>query len=414
MPRKRLELPKKEVKRKWTEEALQCAIADIRAKRKTPYAASKFYGIPKTSLMRNLSKLPADTEVKLPVMGRPTILGAKVERELVKYLLEMENRFFGLTRGDLKRFAYNLCMKKNIPHPFSSTKKEAGRGWVDLFLRRHRKELSIRQATGTSKARILGFKKEAIDRFFNVVNAEYIKYKFPAHRIYNCDETGISVVPSKTPRVISAKGKRQIGVLTAAERGSLITLVTCFNANGDFVPPLIIFPRKTANPLLMKHAPAGSIAGFHPSGWIQMNLFTTWFKHFIDFTKPSAANPVLLFLDGHYTHTRNPDVIELALQNHVIIISLPPHCSHKIQPLDKTFMGPFKINYSEAIRQFQNRTQRTVTLWDVAELLNEAYTKSRIPEYGINGFRTTGIYPLNREIFQETDYLETKYRLPRK
>ncbi|KAJ8891633.1 hypothetical protein PR048_004161 [Dryococelus australis] len=29
---------------------------------------------------------------------------------------------------------------------------------------------------------------------------------------------------------------------------------------------------------------------------------------------------------------------------------LPPHCTHKMQPLDKTFMGPLKMYYIEEIR----------------------------------------------------------------
>jgi len=42
------------------------------------------------------------------------------------------------------------------------------------------------------------------------------------------------------------------------------------------------------------------------------------------------------------THTRSMDVITLHPENHVDIICLPPHNSHKIQPLDKAFMGPLK------------------------------------------------------------------------
>lgn len=55
----------------------------------------------------------------------------------------------------------------------------------------------------------------------------------------------------------------------------------------------------------MKGVPPGSIGKVHPSGWIQSNLFTEWFKHFIEKTNPNEASPVLLICDGHYSHTRN-------------------------------------------------------------------------------------------------------------
>ncbi|GBO40316.1 hypothetical protein AVEN_9545-1, partial [Araneus ventricosus] len=42
-------------------------------------------------------------------------------------------------------------------------------------------------------------------------------------------------------------------------------------------------------------------------------------------TCPTAQRSVLFILDGHYSHVRNPDVIDLTRENHVTIISLPPH-----------------------------------------------------------------------------------------
>lgn len=121
---------------------------------------------------------------------------------------------------------------------------------------------------------------------------------------------------------------------------------------GQFVPPMLIFPRKNNCDLLGRGAPAGSLIRVHPSGWVQTHLFTEWFRHFIQTTNPSEKSPVLLILDGHFSHTRNLDVIEEARKNHVIIISLPPHTTHKLQPLDRAYMSPFKTYYSEQIRLF--------------------------------------------------------------
>jgi hypothetical protein len=47
----------------------------------------------------------------------------------------------------------------------------------------------------------------------------------------------------------------------------------------------------------MDGAPAGSVAACHPRGWIQTDIFTKWFNHFI---KLSADDHVLLIVDGHY------------------------------------------------------------------------------------------------------------------
>lgn len=42
-------------------------------------------------------------------------------------------------------------------------------------------------------------------------------------------------------------------------------------------------------------------------------------------------------------------LIDLAAKNNVTIISLPPHCSHKVHPMDETFLSPYKNNYSEKV-----------------------------------------------------------------
>ncbi|KAG8294824.1 hypothetical protein J6590_094037 [Homalodisca vitripennis] len=57
----------------------------------------------------------------------------------------------------------------------------------------------------------------------------------------------------------------------------------------------------------------------HSSGLIQTDLFTEWFNHFLQKTHLTVESPVLLILDGHNTHTRNVEIIDLARKNHVTI-----------------------------------------------------------------------------------------------
>lgn len=99
---------------------------------------------------------------------------------------------------------------------------------------------------------------------------------------------------SKIPLVIGRKGKRQIAALTAAERGATVTMIACMSASGYFLPPLVIFPRKNMSDQLMKGAPPGSIGVAHPSGWVQTNIFTRWFKVFLEKVNPTQDSPALL------------------------------------------------------------------------------------------------------------------------
>jgi len=88
-----------------------------------------------------------------------------------------------------------------------------------------------------------------------------------------------------------------------------------------------------------------------PQGGYRVRFFPHWFLHFIKHTKPIKEDPVILVLDGHYSHIRNLEVITLARENHGDIICLPPHSSHKIQPLGKAFMGSLKTFYCQEIEK---------------------------------------------------------------
>ena len=157
----------------------------------------------------------------------------------------------------------------------------------------------------------------------------------------------------------------------------------------------------------MNGAPPGSIYACHKSGWMQLEIFVEWFKHFSKLTGSIKENPVLLILDGHSTHTMNMEVIDLARANGVVLLCLPPHCSHKMRPLDVSFMKLLSIYYDQELEKWLcNHPGRVVTTFQVAELFEIA----RDSNYGIHNlflrlpivgqkFQITVLPPNSRENF---------------
>ncbi|XP_062711772.1 uncharacterized protein LOC134289633 [Aedes albopictus] len=177
------------------------------------------------------------------------------------------------------------------------------------------------------------------------------------------------------------------------------------SAAGMYVPPMLIFPRVRMNDELKIGAPAGTLFRAHPSGWMQCDLFVDWFKHFLVHTKPTKDDPVLLILDGHVSHTKNLQFLDLARENHVTVVSLPPHCTHRLQPLDVSFMSPLKTYYSKAIEKFHRDTKgQPVKQANISQLFAEAYAKAAQQTTAENGFRHTGLYPLDRKVFSDEDF----------
>ncbi|KAJ4446552.1 hypothetical protein ANN_13249 [Periplaneta americana] len=169
MPRTHIGPKPKAVLKKWDTNDMIKAITSVREKKMGLRKAVKLYNVPQTTLQRFINNNMSPEEcVKLKI-ERKTVLPAELEKQLVGFLVEMDNRFYGLTRTDVKRMAYQLAQRNNIPHPFGSNVTAA------------------------------------INKFFDMLEAEYDKHSYPADRVYNVDETGLTVVQSKIPHVIGLK-----------------------------------------------------------------------------------------------------------------------------------------------------------------------------------------------------------------
>ena len=137
MPRKKLMVtsnlsPKK--RKTWNTDNMKRAVQAVREKSMGTLKAAKTFGVPRTTVQRlaKMDHLSVEQAVQIK-LGRGTVLNSELEETLVRYILEMEVKFYGLTRKDIKRMAFNLAEINGINHPFGNT-KAAGRGWLDLFL----------------------------------------------------------------------------------------------------------------------------------------------------------------------------------------------------------------------------------------------------------------------------------------
>lgn len=70
-------------------------------------------------------------------------------------------------------------------------------------------------------------------------------------------------------RIVARKGFRQVGSLTSAERGTLVTMALAVSAAGNSIPPLFVFPRVHFRDHFLQNAPPGSIGTANPSGWMK-------------------------------------------------------------------------------------------------------------------------------------------------
>ncbi|XP_077289560.1 uncharacterized protein LOC143913562 isoform X1 [Arctopsyche grandis] len=206
------------------------------------------------------------------------------------------------------------------------------------------------------------------------------------------------------PKVIAERACKHV---SSAEKGVLVTFLAFINACGNTVPPVFIFPRVHFQEFMLTGAPAGSLAMAHPSGRMTEEHFIQSLGHFVKHTKPTAESPILILMKNHNTHV-NINVVTFASQNNLIILTLPPHCSRRMQPLDVAVYGPFKMRYRRAMNDWSiSNPGKSISIYDIAQIVNVAFTSSFSLSNITKGFEKTGIYPFNKNIFTQDDVLSS-------
>lgn len=282
------------------------------------------------------------------------VFTSEQEKDLVSYILKCVNHYYGLSINELKALAYEFAIRLELNPPESwNEEKKAGRMWYRLFMARH-PQLTLRTPEQTSMNRVRAFCKPNVDNFFLNLGRLLDQYHFNSTSIYNMDESGFSTVPTKIGKVIALKGARRVGKLEAGERGTMVTMALTVSASGNSIPPFFIFPLKNYQRQLGENASPGSKVICNGSGWMCQKDFVAFIRHFIDHVKPSNDKPVLLLLDNHQSHL-SVEALDMAANNGIHILSFPPHCSHRLQPLDVSGFGPIKTYYKSQCAAWQKR-----------------------------------------------------------
>lgn len=96
-------------------------------------------------------------------------------------------------------------------------------------------------------------------------------------------------------------------------------------------------------------------------------------NNFLKYSKLMPNDPFLLLLNGHATHTKKITLVEKARVNDVHIIVITPHTSHRMQPLDVSFMLPLSTFYEQETKNVINNPGKIITLYEVGHLFGNVF-----------------------------------------
>lgn len=240
------------------------------------------------------------------------------KRHLAKYLIRCADIYFGLSTKEVRKLAFELTVKYNLNAPSTWLEnKMVGEEWFRSFIKRN-PELCVRATQATSLSQATSFNQNNVNAFYDNLQIVMDRYHFEAQDIYNVDETGVTTV-QKPDKVVARRGTRQVGALTSAERGTLVTLAFAANALGNAIPPMFVFPRVRYQEHFIRDGPVGSIGAGNPSGWMQDETFIVFLKHFQKHTNASLSHKVLLVLDNHSSHI-HINSLDFCKENRIILL----------------------------------------------------------------------------------------------
>lgn len=91
-------------------------------------------------------------------------------------------------------------------------------------------------------------------------------------------------------------------------------------------------------------------------------------------------------MDGHSSH-KSLAAIQMARNHGVTMVCLPPHTTHRMQPLDLTVFEPLEKNYNRKCDKWMTSNPGCrITTFDQAALFGVAYVKSASMEKAMKGF----------------------------
>lgn len=351
----------------------------------------------------NRNDLGEATDVTVGYVKIRQVFTDTEELQLAAYLKKMSDIYFGLSPYEVRKFAleYATALNRKMPQTWT-TNKMAGIDWFKGFMKRQ-SSLSLRKPEATSLARASSFNKVNVEAFFKNLLTVQDRHHFSPSDIWNVDETGITTV-QRPERVVARRGVKQIGSITSAERGSLVTMALAVSATGNSIPPFFVFPRVHFREHFVTSGPPGCYGSANSSGWMNENTFYEYMVHFVRHTKCNKEHPLLLLLDNHDSHL-SIKTLDFCKDNGIVVLSFPPHCSHRLQPLDRSVYGPFKHYVNMACDNWiRTHPGKSMTIYDIPAIVREALPSAVSCKNVMAGFSCTGIYPFNQNIFSEADF----------
>ena len=193
----------------WSTESMEAAVDSVLQEKGGLREAARLHNILVEILRKHVNG-----SVEVGARPGPATVLTEVEEDThVMYLIEMADKGYGLTRETVMELVFKIVDKTGRKNPFQGGK--AGRAWFERFKRCH-PQLSFRIPQPLSYCRAVSANQSAVNDFFGKLGSLFGRLNLISKPmlIYNCDETGISIVhkPGKVMAEMECRNMYALGV----------------------------------------------------------------------------------------------------------------------------------------------------------------------------------------------------------
>ena len=230
-----------------------------------------------------------------------------------------------------------------------------GPSWCFRFMRR--RNLSIRTRTTVSQLLPKDY-QEKLATFRAYCKNKITEKKIHPEHIMNMDEIPLTFdIPVN--RTVEKRGTSTVSIRTTGNEKSSFTVVLACHANGQKLPPMVIFKRKT---LPKENFPAGVVIKVNPKGWMDEEKMSEWLRE-IYVKRPGGffhTAPSLLIYDSMRAHFT--DVVKKQVkQTNSVLAVIPGGLTKELQPLDIGVNRAFKARLRAAWEKWMTEGENTFT-----------------------------------------------------
>ena len=289
-----------------------------------------------------------------------------------------------------------------------------GKHWLTRFLRRNRDRVKYCRTSALDPKRAKCFNYPTVKDHFEKLKAIIDEHDIPPENIYNMDEKGCQLGGGR-------KGRRKKYLFGCSSQAryrvrdanlELVTIVECVSADGQALKPYIIFKGKRLNKdwYTAKGIERAQAIGVSDNGWIDNNHCEKWLEQgFLPQVEARniSGKPILLICDGHRSHCTGTLMV-LARKGNIYIFCLPPHTTHKLQPLDVGILGPLQTKFADRVDAFVLEHGHGVGKKEFIEEYLTAREEAINSALIVSAFKHCGIHPFNPDIFGEEDFAPAK------